>query len=86
MAATPEKPGLDRNAKLTNDLSYDRSFDMALGEIVMAGLDPAIPLINAQPCHVIGIAGSSPAMTGEGEPNSPAVASRRPNPQMKVTP
>jgi hypothetical protein len=26
----------------------------------MAGLDPAIPLIEAQPCHIIGIAGSSP--------------------------
>jgi hypothetical protein len=32
-------------------------------EFVMAGLDPAIPLIKAQPCHMIGIAGSSPAMT-----------------------
>jgi hypothetical protein len=32
-------------------------------EIVMAGLDPAIPLNEAQPCHMIGIAGSSPAMT-----------------------
>jgi hypothetical protein len=31
--------------------------------IVMAGLDPAIPLEKARPCHVIGIAGSSPAMT-----------------------
>ena len=30
---------------------------------VMAGLDPAIPLIKARPCHIIGIAGSSPAMT-----------------------
>jgi hypothetical protein len=30
----------------------------------MAGLDPAIPIIGARPCHVIGIAGSSPAMTG----------------------
>jgi hypothetical protein len=29
----------------------------------MAGLDPAIPLIEARPCHMIGIAGSSPAMT-----------------------
>jgi hypothetical protein len=29
----------------------------------MAGLDPAIPLMKAQPCHMIGIAGSSPAMT-----------------------
>jgi hypothetical protein len=29
----------------------------------MAGLDPAIPLDEAQPCHMIGIAGSSPAMT-----------------------
>ena len=31
--------------------------------IVMAGLDPAIPLSMAQPCPIIGIAGSSPAMT-----------------------
>jgi hypothetical protein len=31
----------------------------------MAGLDPAIPLIEAQPCNIIGIAGSSPAMTTE---------------------
>jgi hypothetical protein len=31
----------------------------------MAGLDPAIPLMDAPPCHMIGIAGSSPAMTGE---------------------
>jgi hypothetical protein len=29
----------------------------------MAGLDPAIPLMEAPPCHIIGIAGSSPAMT-----------------------
>jgi hypothetical protein len=29
----------------------------------MAGLDPAIPLNEALPCHMIGIAGSSPAMT-----------------------
>jgi hypothetical protein len=29
----------------------------------MAGLDPAIPLSEARPCHIIGIAGSSPAMT-----------------------
>jgi hypothetical protein len=28
----------------------------------MAGLDPAIPLKKAPPCHMIGIAGSSPAM------------------------
>jgi hypothetical protein len=27
------------------------------------GLDPAIPLILARPCPIIGIAGSSPAMT-----------------------
>jgi hypothetical protein len=31
----------------------------------MAGLDPAIPLTMGRPCHVIGIAGSSPAMTAE---------------------
>jgi hypothetical protein len=30
---------------------------------VIAGLDPAIPLTEARPCHIIGIAGSSPAMT-----------------------
>jgi hypothetical protein len=30
------------------------------------GLDPAIPLSEARPCHVIGIAGSSPAMTAKG--------------------
>jgi hypothetical protein len=30
------------------------------------GLDPAIPITEAQPCHMIGIAGSSPAMTGVG--------------------
>jgi hypothetical protein len=29
----------------------------------MARLDPAISLEKAQPCHIIGIAGSSPAMT-----------------------
>ncbi len=29
----------------------------------MAGLDPAIPLNEARPCLMIGIAGSSPAMT-----------------------
>jgi hypothetical protein len=29
----------------------------------MAGLDPPIPLRVAQPCHMIGIAGSSLAMT-----------------------
>jgi hypothetical protein len=34
--------------------------------LVMAGLDPAIPLIEARPCHMIGIAGSSPAMTDTG--------------------
>jgi hypothetical protein len=34
-----------------------------LSEIVMAGLDPAIPLNTARPCQILGIAGSSPAMT-----------------------
>jgi hypothetical protein len=29
----------------------------------MAGLNPAIPLNEAPPCQMIGIAGSSPAMT-----------------------
>jgi hypothetical protein len=28
--------------------------------MVMAGLDPAIPLNEAQPCHLIGIAGTRP--------------------------
>jgi hypothetical protein len=28
--------------------------------LVMAGLDPAIPLIKARPCHIIGIAGTRP--------------------------
>jgi hypothetical protein len=32
----------------------------------MAGLDPAIPLKKAQRCPIIGIAGSSPAMTAGG--------------------
>jgi hypothetical protein len=36
---------------------------------VMAGLDPAIPVNKARPCHIIGIAGSSPAMTAD-EPTS----------------
>jgi hypothetical protein len=34
--------------------------------VVMAGLDPAIPLREAPPCRIIGIAGSSPAMTKGG--------------------
>jgi hypothetical protein len=29
----------------------------------MAGLVPATPLIRARPCHTIGVAGTSPAMT-----------------------
>ena len=29
----------------------------------MAGLVPATPLIGARPCHMIGVAGTSPAMT-----------------------
>jgi hypothetical protein len=29
----------------------------------MAGLIPAIPFSKVRPCHIIGIAGSSPAMT-----------------------
>jgi hypothetical protein len=32
----------------------------------MAGLDPAIPINKAPLCPDIGIAGSSPAMTGNG--------------------
>jgi hypothetical protein len=39
----------------------------------MAGLDPAIPLEKAPPCHMIGIAGSGPAMTG-GESTSSKLA------------
>jgi hypothetical protein len=31
--------------------------------IVMAGLDPAIPIRKARLCQISGIAGSSPAMT-----------------------
>jgi hypothetical protein len=34
--------------------------------MVIAGLDPAILLKKARLCHMIGIAGSSPAMTAEG--------------------
>jgi hypothetical protein len=30
----------------------------------MAGLDPAIPLKKARPCHMIGIAGSSQVKPG----------------------
>jgi hypothetical protein len=33
--------------------------------IFMAGLDPAIPFIDAQPCHVITAAGSSQALTAD---------------------
>jgi hypothetical protein len=36
----------------------------------MAGLDPAIPLKKARLCHVIGIAGSSPAMTADESTSS----------------
>ncbi len=31
----------------------------------MAGLEPAIPLNRAQPCHIIGIAGSSLVKPGD---------------------
>ncbi len=31
----------------------------------MAGLVPATPLIKARLCHMIGVAGTSPAMTAE---------------------
>jgi hypothetical protein len=40
---------------------------LAIQGFVMAGLDPANPLIEARRCHIIGIAGSSPAMTRMGE-------------------
>jgi hypothetical protein len=33
----------------------------------MAGLDPAILLSEARPCHMIGVAGTSPAMTTGGQ-------------------
>jgi hypothetical protein len=36
----------------------------------MAGLDPAIPIKKAKPCHMIGIAGSNPAMTAGGSTQS----------------
>jgi hypothetical protein len=32
-------------------------------KLVMAGLVPATPIKEARPCHIIGVAGSSPAMT-----------------------
>ncbi len=32
----------------------------------MAGLVPATPLNEARPCHMIGVAGTSPAMTEVG--------------------
>jgi crossover junction endodeoxyribonuclease RuvC len=44
----------------------------------MAGLDPAIPRMEARPCHIIGIARSSPAMTEMGSsPNMLYAAVRR---------
>jgi hypothetical protein len=39
-----------------------RSFDLC----VMAGLVPATPIEDARPCQMIGVAGSSPAMTRMG--------------------
>jgi hypothetical protein len=36
---------------------------LQLHTIVMAGLVPATPLNKARPCHMIGVAGISPAMT-----------------------
>ena len=47
-------------------LVLGHAFKPCLVFTVMAGLDPAIPLKKAQPCHIIGIAGSSPAMTANG--------------------
>ena len=32
-------------------------------ELVIAGLVPATPINGARPCHTIGVAGTSPAMT-----------------------
>ena len=37
--------------------------------VVIAGLDPAIPIIWHGPAIVSGMAGSSPAMTIQGRPN-----------------
>jgi hypothetical protein len=34
--------------------------------MVMAGLVPATPLNKARPCHMIGVAGTSPVMTTGG--------------------
>ena len=31
--------------------------------VVIAGLVPATPIAKARPCHMIGVAGTSPAMT-----------------------
>jgi hypothetical protein len=45
--------------------------------IVMAGLDPAIPLTKARPCHIVGIAGSNPAMTAGGFTSFEHAADRR---------
>jgi hypothetical protein len=42
--------------------------------IVVAGLDPAIPLRDAPPSQMIGIAGSSPAMTAGGPISSEQVS------------
>jgi hypothetical protein len=38
-------------------------FLFALPKVVMSGLVPATPLNMARPCHMIGVAGTSPAMT-----------------------
>jgi len=35
--------------------------------VVIAGLGPATPINGARPCHLIGVAGTSPAMTRENE-------------------
>ena len=48
---------------------FGGEYDRLLG-IVIAGLDPAIPLEKAPPCHMIGIAGSSPAMSAVGSNSS----------------
>jgi hypothetical protein len=39
---------------------------IAVHSMVMAGLVPATPLTKARPCHMIGVAGTSPAMTKMG--------------------
>jgi hypothetical protein len=43
---------------------------------IMAGLDPATPLNVARPCPMIGVAGTSPAMTTGGYSERTTVAAQ----------